>query len=95
MDKQVRKLKNLVNKYLHKTRKHVVKDWKNPLKESDNDILFFRKHWRVLFWDEIAFIFEEDKVTDIVITEYLLGIELRCIYFYEYQSPEYKVVNSF
>ena len=66
-----------------------------PLKESDNVIWFFRKYKLLLFWDEIAFIFENDIIIDITITEYLLGIELRNIYFFQFQTPEYRVVNSF
>ena len=95
MDKQVRKLKKLVGKYLNQTKEQITKEWKNPLKESDKEILFFRKYRWFLFWDEIAFIFDEDKVIDIAVTEYILGIEFCNIFYYENQSPEYKVVNSF
>lgn len=95
MDKQVRKLKTLVDKHPNQTKEQIAKKWKNPLKESDNEIWFFRKYRWFLFWDEVAFIFDEDKVIDITITEYVLGIELRNIFYYENQSPEYKVVNSF
>ena len=95
MDKQVRKLKKLVGKYLNQTKEQITKEWKNPLKESDKEILFFRKYRWFLFWDEVAFIFDEDKVIDIAVTEYILGIEFCNIFYYENQSPEYKVVNSF
>lgn len=94
MDKQIRKLKKLVDRHLNQTKSQIVKEWKKPLKESDNEIWFFRKYRWFLFQDEVAFIFAEDKVIDIIITEYLLGIELRNIYFFQYQFPEYKVVNS-
>ena len=95
MDKQIRKLKKLVGKYLNQTKEQITKEWKKPLKESNNEILFFRKYKWFLFWDEIAFIFDEDKVIDIAVTEYLLGIELRNIYYFQYQISEYKVVDSF
>lgn len=95
MDKQIRKLKKIVDKHLNQTRKQIAKEWKNPLKDSNNEIWFFRKYQWLIFWDEVAFIFEEDKVIDITVTEYFLGVELRNIYFFQYQTPEYKVVNSF
>lgn len=95
MDKQVRKLKKLVGKYLNQTKEQITKEWKNPLKESDKEILFFRKYRWFLFWDEVAFIFDEDKVIDIAVTEYILGIEFCNIFYYENQSPEYKVINLF
>ena len=95
MDKQVRKLKKLVGKYLNQTKEQITKEWKKPLKESNNEILFFRKYKWVLFWDEVAFIFDEDKVIDIAVTEYILGIEFCNIFFFFYQSPEYKVINLF
>ena len=95
MDKQVRKLKKLVGKYLNQRKEQITKEWKNPLKESDKEILFFRKYRWFLFWDEVAFIFDEDKVIDIAVTEYILGIEFCNIFYYENQSPEYKVINLF
>jgi len=49
----------------------------------------------MIFCDEVTFIFEEEKVIDITITQYLLGIELCNIFYFENQSPEYKVVNLF
>ena len=95
MDKQIRKLKKLVDKHLNQSKDQISKKWKNPLKNSDNEIWFFRKYHWLFFWDEVAFIFEEDKVVDITLTEYILGIELRNIYFFEFQNPQYKVVNNY
>ena len=95
MDKQIRKLKKLVDKHLHQAKKQIAKEWKKPLKESVNEIWFFRKYRWFVVWDEVTFIFDEDKVIDIAVTEYLLGIELRNIYYFQYQIPEYKVVDSF
>ena len=95
MDKQIRKLKTLVDKHLNQKKEQIAKEWKKPLKESDNEIWFFRKYRWFLFCDEVAFIFEEDRVIDIAVTEYILGIELRNIFYYENQSPEYKVINLF
>ena len=95
MDKQIWKLKKLVDKHLNQAKEELSKEWKNPLKDSDDEIWFFRKYKNLLFWNEVAFIFIEDKVVDIIITEYILGIEICNIYFFEHQSLEYKVVKSF
>lgn len=95
MDKQVRKLKKLVNNHLNQSKEQIAKYWKKPLKQSNREIWFFRKYRWFLFCDEVAFIFEEDRVIDIAVTEYILGIELRNIFYYENQSPEYKVINLF
>lgn len=95
MDRKIRKLKKLVDKHLHQTKEQIAKEWKKPLKKSDNEIWFFRKYRWILFWDEITILFYEDKVIDIVVTEYVLGIELRNIFYYENQLPEYKVFNLF
>ena len=69
--------------------------YNTKVNEQNNEIWFFRKYRWFLFWDEVAFIFENDIIIDITITEYLLGIELRNIYFFQFQTPEYRVVNSF
>ena len=95
MDRQIRNLKKLIEKYLHQTKDKISKDWRKPLKDSDDEIWFFRKYYWFLFWDEITFIFDENEVVDIAITQYFFGMELRNIYFFEYQTPQYKVVNNY
>ena len=45
------------------------------------------------FNEEIIFIFDEDEVVDIVVSEYFLWIEIKNVYYFEGGSPEYKVVT--
>lgn len=95
MDKQIQKLKNLVDKHLHQTKEEIYKKWGKSLQDSDNEIWFFRKYRGFIFWDEIAFIFQEDKVVDISISQYLLGFEYSTIFYYENATPEYKIMKNY
>ena len=45
----------------------------------------------MIFKDEIAFIFEENLVVDICITQYIFGLEYKNIFYYQYGNPQYKV----
>jgi len=95
MDKQIRKLKSLVDQYLHQDKDYVRKILGKPSKKSDDWIWSYNLyHWGV-FRDEIAFIFEEEEVVDIVITRYFLWVEYLYIYYQEYAKPEYRVIKGF
>lgn len=63
-----------------------------PSKKSDNEAWFYRKFRLSLFNDEIVFIFEEDVVVDICINKYFLWVEVKSIFYMQYQNPEYKEV---
>ena len=93
MDTQVRKLKKLVDQHLHKSQNQILLIFGRSKKNSDSEIWFFRQFRFSFFNDEIAFIFEEDKVVDICLTQYFLWQEVRNIYYMEGQDPEYKVVS--
>jgi len=93
MDKQIQKLKRLVDGFLHTHREDILKEWGKPLKHSDNEIWFYKQyHWGICR-DEIAFVFEEDIVADIMIAQYIFCVEYQNIYYYEGQDPEYKVMK--
>ncbi len=92
MDPQVRKLKKLIEAHLHQSKNQILMIFGRPKKNSDSEIWFFRKFRFSFFNDEIAFIFEEDKVVDICLTQYFLWQEVKNIYYLEGQDPEYKVV---
>jgi hypothetical protein len=93
MDRQIQKIESLVIKYLHKSQKDLEKTLGKASKNSDTEIWFYYKHRWGIFKDEIIFIFEEKKVIDIVITEYCFGIEYRNLFYYEGETPEYKISN--
>jgi len=92
MDKQIKKLKDLVDKYLHRSREDILEEWGKPLKNSDNEVLFYKQHHWGIFKDEIAFALEENRVADIMMTQYICGKEYKSIFYYEGYSPEYKVI---
>ena len=93
MDKQIRKLRKLVTLYLHKSRGDLEKIYGTPDIKFDDEMWFYNRYRWGIFKDEIAFVFEDNYVVDISITEYIFGKEYRNIFYYEGQNPEYKVFN--
>lgn len=91
----IQQLQNLVKLHLYQSKEQLIKVLGRPLQFSDDYIWFYRKHHWLFFRDEISFIFEDDKVVDVCITEYFLWFELYTIFFYEGQTPEYKVIKLF
>lgn len=93
MDKQVQNLKNLIDIFLHKSKEDIQKEWGKPLKFSDNAIWFYKKyHWGI-FKNEIGFVFEGDNVVDIMISQYIFWKEYKNIFYYEGETPEYRVMK--
>ncbi len=92
MDKHIRKLKKLVGENLHNSRKEIINIFGLPSKKYDDDIWFYRRFRFSLLNEEIAFIFTEDQVVDIVLTQYFLWFEIKNVYYFEEQIPEYKQV---
>lgn len=95
MDKQIQKLKKLIDENLYQSKDQVLKKLGNPQKRSDNEIWFYRKFSFSIFNDEISIIFEEDIVVDICLTRLFLWKEVKSIYYFEGQEPEFKVVDYF
>jgi len=95
MDKQIRKLKKLVGLHLRQNKEDITKIWGKPSAYSDNEVWFYSDYRWGIFRDEIAFIFEEDIVVDITITQYFLWIEYLYIFYYEHETPEYKIIKNF
>ncbi|KFF09778.1 hypothetical protein IW15_22230 [Chryseobacterium soli] len=96
MDKQIQKLKSLVDDYLHRSSTDVLKEWGKPVKtfkSSDNEIWFYSQYRWGIFKDEIAFILKKDCVADIMIGQYFFWKEYKNIFHYEGQTPEYKVIK--
>lgn len=96
MDKQIHKLEKLVRKNLYKSKSHIRMNFGIASKSSDNEMWCYN-HYRWGIWrEQIIFIFDEnDVVIDIMIAEYILWKEIRNIFYYEGQTPEYKVMNFF
>ena len=95
MNKDIQKLKKLITEYLGISRNEVHRIYGALSKKSDNGVWFYRKFRFSLFSDEILFVFEDDVVVDISINKYFLLVEIKSIFYTEYQNPEYKEIRFF
>jgi len=91
MIKPIRKLKKLVGKYLYLHKNKILYDMGAPDIKSDDFIWFYTSHYFLdIFKLEIIFIFEEDVVVDISLTEYIFRREYSSTFYYENAVPEFK-----
>ena len=91
MIKPIRKLKKLVEKYLYLYKNKMLYHIGEPDIKSDDFIWFYSSHYFLdIFKLEITFVFEEDVVADILLTEYILGREYANTFYYEQAVPEFK-----
>lgn len=91
MDHQIQKMKDHVEKYLGKSSSQILAQRGKPEICQNNDIWIYRRYKRLIFRDEICFLLTDAKVTDIVITEYMFGVPLYNLFYYEGQTPEFKI----
>lgn len=93
MDKKTQKLKALVDRYLHRSKDELLKTLGKPnLKYNESSWVYNRYHF-LFFKDVILFIFEEGEVVDIMLSEYIFWIEVRNVFYYENEDPEYRIMN--
>ena len=96
MDKRTQKLKTLVEQYLHLSKADILKALGKPCEKSEEDVWFYCRYQYGIFRSKHTFIFEEDELVDISITEYFFFfIETNHIFYYENQNPACKVMQSF
>lgn len=95
MDRQIQKLKKLIDENLYKSKAEVFKKFGKPHQRSDDEIWFYRKFSFSVFNDEISIIFEEDIVVDICLTRFFLWIEVKNVYYFDGPDPKFKVVDYF
>ncbi|MFC4686802.1 hypothetical protein ACFO4P_07615 [Epilithonimonas pallida] len=95
MDKQIRKFKKIVSTYLYLQKENISKIWGKPSRHSDNEIWFYPAPFWSIFRDEVIFIFDEDIVVDVAIIRYFLWKEYQYIFYYENETPEYKIFRNF
>ena len=94
-NRDIEKLRKLISENLGAPKNEIRKIFGTPSKKSDSGIWFFRKFRFSLFHDEIVFIFEDDLAVDISINKYFLWVEIKSIFYMEYQNPEYKEIFFF
>ena len=95
ISKDIKKFHHLIKENLGKTKHEIKKIFGNPSKKSDNEFWSYRKFHFSLFNNEIIFIFEDDRVIDISTNKYFLWIEVKSIFYMEFQNPEYKEISFF
>lgn len=95
MDKKIKKLENLVMRYLSKSKSDIIAEWGNPLKDSDYDTFYYQKLRFGIFKDDIALIFQNGRVADIMISEYFMGIHVYNIFYNEEKASKYRVVKIY
>lgn len=95
MDRKIQKIDALVKNYLSKSKFYIRRYWDDPLLHSDDEIWYYRKYRFGIFKDEIAFVFKNNKVSDIIISEYMFGIAVYNIFYQAGQINKYKVVKLF
>ena len=81
MDRQVQKLQKYLKEYLGQTADDIHRKMGKPLQFPDSNILFYSLSRKIIWKDEIAFIIENGKVTDITISEYVFGFAVRNIFY--------------
>ena len=81
MDRQVQKLQKYLKEYLGKTVDDIHRKLGKPLQFSGSNILFYSLSRKIIWKDEIAFMIENGKVTDIKISEYVFGFAVRNIFY--------------
>ncbi|WP_131431022.1 hypothetical protein [Chryseobacterium formosense] len=86
-----KKLKSIVESNLYLPREEIERKFGKPNTKSGEYISFFEEHSCFgLLKNEIGFIFDKNIAVDIFLTQYLIGIDCRTIFYYKNSFPEYK-----
>ncbi|MFC4687418.1 hypothetical protein ACFO4P_10790 [Epilithonimonas pallida] len=95
MDAQLKKIDALVRKYLHRSKIALMVLYGVPNTTWDDDIWIYKQTKNYIFKTEIVFIFKNNRVKDIIIFEYILGILWSEVFYNANHSPRYEVVNHY
>lgn len=95
MHKKIQKLQSYLNEYLGKTEEEIINELGDPIENYLEDALIYVKPYKIFFRDEIVFLIEKGKVTDIAITECFLSIGLRNIISSKEEDSGYEIVELF
>ena len=95
LNQDVKKFQQLIKENLGKTKNEIKTIFGKASKKSDNEFWSYRKFRFSPFNHELIFIFENDRVIDISTNKYFLWIEVKSIFYMEFQNPEYKEIYFF
>lgn len=93
MDQQIQKLNCYLDQYIGKTIHQIIEELGEPKGQYCDEIIVYSKICNFFFKDEITFIMKDERVYDLVITEYLFWIPLHNIFHFENRTPEFKVAE--
>lgn len=84
-------------KYLGKNQDYVIRMFGNPeiFQDGTESIWFYKKYSYLIMKDEVGFIMNHHKVSDITITEYFLGFAIRGAYYSNNKIAKFKTYNIF
>lgn len=97
MDGQIQKLKNLFKNNFGKTTDEIILEWGKPEKNylDMDDMWLYTKKTKIIFKDKIIFIIKDNKISDIMIIECIMGIGLNGLYYNNGKKPAYEIINFF
>lgn len=78
--------------YLDKSKEDLLKELGQPERCSDNTILFYNRK-SFFFRDEILFLLKGEKVVEIGITHYFMGLGISDVIYRKSGIPTYSNVN--
>ncbi|GEM_PF-722364 len=94
MDQQIRKLQGYLDLYLGKSSEYILQELGLPDSHFENNkIWFYKKKSKIIFKDDIIFFLKDEKVVEIAITEYIMGIAVRNIFYNQKGYPKFKISN--
>lgn len=93
MTKDILKLKKLNDTFLHQSKSRILEEYGKPLKCSDDEVWYYSRHEWGILKDEIIFIFEENIVVDIVISQYFLWNCYQHVVYDKTKIPAYKITK--
>lgn len=97
MSRLEKKLHLYRKKYLGKNEDYVIRMFGNPeiFQDGTESIWFYKKYSSLILKDEVGFIMNHRKVSDITITEYFLGFAIQVTYYSNNKIAKFKTYNIF
>ncbi|SDF04642.1 hypothetical protein [Epilithonimonas hungarica] len=95
MNAQIKKIDTLVRKHLHQSKIVLMIVYGIPEKVLDDDIWIYTWNKYFFFKTKTVFIFKNDRVTDIIIFEYIFRIHFRDSFYNANHTPKYEVVKYY
>lgn len=93
MTGKLKKIEFYLNKYLNMPKEMVLSDLKIHCNVYEDIMFYHHKRCKYLISDEITFFVKNNKIYNICITEYILGIPLTIIFYHRDQDFTYTIIG--